>query len=124
VHGADQALVGDVVHADGFLDHAWRRLVRRRQRAERAGAGGQAVEPAEALVERPAQLVDARIVAQVERRERGFPAGGLDLVVERFERLLAARDGHHAPAPPRQLQRHGAADAARGAGDEGDAFFR
>ena len=92
--------------------------MRGRQRAERAGAGGQRVEFAEALEQRRAKLVDRIAVAQIERHERGFAAVRFDFVVELFERLLRARHADDAPALARaRLKRYGAANAARRAGD-------
>ena len=51
-----------------------------------------------------------------------FAAFAADGVIECLQRLLAARDAHYAPVVAREFECDGAADAARCAGDEGDAF--
>ena len=60
--------------------------MRGRQQAERAGAGGEAIELAEALEQRRGEAVDRGIVLQVERDQRGFAAEFADIVVEFFQR--------------------------------------
>ena len=59
-------------------------------------------------------------ILHVERHQRGARAGRLDLVVELFEAADGARDRDDMGAGLRQFERQRRADAARGAGDEGD----
>jgi hypothetical protein len=98
--------------------------MRGRQRAQYSGAGRERIEPAEALEQRRGKMVDGVEVREVERHKRGVAlAIGLDLIVERFERLLRARNANDAPTAARELERNSPADPARCAGKEGDALF-
>ena len=73
-------------------------------------------------VDRQAQAVDVVALHEVQRDQGGRLAGRLlDLVVEGFQRALAASDGDHVSARLSQGQGALAADAARRAGDQGDA---
>ena len=64
------------------------------------------------------QLLDRVEVAQVARRDVRGAARGLDLGLDLVELLLRARDEDRDAAGGRDLQRRGAADAARRAGDD------
>src|SRR5690606_2147780 len=79
------------------------------------------VEPAEALVERRAEPVDAGVVLEVERHQGRRAALRLDPVVERLEPADRAGEGNDMGAGSGERQRRGLADAARGAGDDRDA---
>jgi hypothetical protein len=69
-----------------------------------------------------AQVVQAVGLAQVQRDQGGVLAGGLqDRVVQGLERALGAGRGDDVGAGLGQAQGDRLADAARGAGDEGDA---
>ncbi len=93
----------------------------RRQRAELAGVSDEHVEFLEALVQRGAEPVERIEVAEVERHQRGARPLLLDRIVEILEPADGARERHDMRALARQRDRGGAADAARGAGDERDA---
>ena len=96
-------------------------MAERRERPENAGIADQDVEPAEALVQRKPEPVDALVVLEVERHQRGGAAERLDRVVELLEPADGAGDGDDVGAGLRQRERGRIADAARGAGDERDA---
>ncbi len=92
-----------------------------RVHAQDAGRGDQDVEPAPTLEQGRAQPVQAVAVGDVEGDKRGALAGqGQDLVIEFFERALGAADRDHMRAGAGKAQGDGAADAARGAGHQGD----
>ena len=99
-------------------------MVQRRQDAEHAGVADEGVEPAPASIERLAQSVDRRMVAQIERHERGrvLHAGAerANLVVELLERALGARQRDDMGAGAREGDRRRAANAAGGAGHQND----
>ena len=59
-------------------------------------------------------------ILDIERHQRRRAAGGLDQVVELFQRADGARESDHMGAGLRQGERDRGADAARGAGDERD----
>ena len=80
----------------------------------------QDVELAVALVQRRAEPGDAVEIGEVERHQRGAAAVFTDLVVELFEAALGSRHRHDVRAVPGKRARGGIADAARGAGHEGD----
>ena len=100
-------------------------MVQRRQRAEHAGVADENVETAPAPKQRLAEPIDRRMIPEIAgdqgRRVFGAGARGADFVVEFLERALRARESDDMRALGRQGQRHGAADAARGAGDERNA---
>jgi len=93
-----------------------------RQRTKHAGIAHQDIQPAPTLVKRGAQAVESGIVGEIERRQRRLAAHFADLVVELGKRALAllARHGDDMCTLGRIGLGHGAADAARGAGDDGD----
>ena len=97
-------------------------MAERRERAEHAGIADQDVELAVALVERGAEPVDAVVVLQVERHERRRAAGGAGSRrrAPRAPPTVRASATTCAPALG-ERERGGAADAARGAGDQRDA---
>ncbi len=66
----------------------------------------------------------AAIVLDVGGNKRGRAAKRLDLVVEFFKAALGAGQGDDVGAFLCQRQGDGAAKAARGAGDDGDAVFK
>src|SRR5262249_5617265 len=72
------------------------------------------------LVQGRAEPVDALVVLEIERHERGRTAQGLDRVVEVLEPADGARERDNMGAGLGQRERGGVADAARGAGDERD----
>jgi hypothetical protein len=60
------------------------------------------IRPPPAVVDRPAEMRDGVVVGQVDGRERGVPARGLDTVVELLQPAHGARDGDHVGALRRQ----------------------
>ena len=94
-----------------------------RQAPEDAGVADQDVELAEALIERGSESIDGLAVGELERNERGFAARGPDRVVDAFQGLAVAGKQQDMRAFLREFLRDGAADTARGAGDEGDAIL-
>ena len=61
----------------------------------------------------------------VDRRQRRFrPAGGLDLVVHRFQLALGAAQQNHGGAVGGQGQGHRPADTGAGAGDQNDTILK
>ena len=95
---ADQALIGEIVDGDGFVHRRRRALVGGRQRTERAGAGGQAVELAEAFEQRRGELIDGG-ACRADRAGSSVasPPTARISSSSTFKRLLAARDADHAP---------------------------
>ena len=59
-------------------------------------------------------------VLQIERQQRGRAAGGADGVVGFLQPALGAGGDHHMGAAAGKLDGGGGADAAAGAGDQGD----
>ena len=100
----------------------------RRQRPENPGVADQNVELAPALVNRGAEAVEGLEILDVAGNQRRLAAQLADGVVQFLERALGAGQRDDMGAAPRQLERDGAADAARGAGDKSNAaselFFR
>ncbi len=94
----------------------------RRQRAELAGVSDQDVELFESLVQRGAEPVERIEIAEVKRHERGARPFLFDFVVEFLEPADGAGERHDMRALARERDGGGAADAARGAGDERDAI--
>ena len=95
-------------------------MAERRGGAGDAGIADENVDLAVALMQRRAQPGDAVEIGEVERHQRGAAAVFADLVVEFLQPALRARDGHDMRAGAGKRARGGIADAARGAGDEGD----
>src|SRR3954463_1659024 len=91
-----------------------------RSRARHAGIADEDVELAAALMQRRAKPRNAVGVGEAERHQRGAAAVFADLVVELFQPALRARHRHDVRAAFGQRNCGGIADAARGAGDEGD----
>ena len=89
--------------------------------AENPGIANQHVKPAETLVQSHAEPVDAFVVLEIERHERGLTARGLDCVVELFKSADGAGDRDDMCARPGERKRCGVADPARGAGHKRDA---
>ena len=98
--------------------------MKRRQRAEQAGIADERVETAPSSEDGLAEPVDGGVIAQIagnqRRRTLLARAQGANFVVKLLERALRARQSDDMRA--RFGKSHGdrAADAARGAGDEGD----
>ena len=92
----------------------------RRGGAGDTGIADENVEPAVAFVQRRAEPGDAVEIGEIERHQRRRAAVLADFVVELFEPGLRPRHRHDMRAGLRQRARGGIADAARGAGDEGD----
>ena len=86
-----------------------------------AGIGEEHVELAPALVNRAAQPVDAGAVLEVERHQRRRRRAALICVVELLEPADGARDRDDMRAGRGKRRRRRTADAARCAGDDGDA---
>ena len=96
-------------------------MAERRGGAGDAGIADENVDLAVALMQRRAEPGDAVEIGEVERHQRGAAAVLADLVVEFFQAALRARDGNDMRACAGERACGGVADAARGAGDEGDA---
>src|SRR6516225_8441866 len=95
-------------------------MAERGQRPKNAGIADQHVESSEALVQGGAEPIDALVILEVERHERGRTTQGLDRVIELLEPADRARERDNMGAGAGQRERGGIADAARGAGDERD----
>src|ERR1700716_943933 len=93
----------------------------RRGGAGNAGIADENVEPAVALMQRRTQPRDAVEVGEIERHQGRSSAVVADLVVEFFQASLRSRHRNHMRAGFSQRARRGIADAARGAGDAGEA---
>ena len=98
----------------------------RAQTAEHRGIADEDIEAAVALMQRGAQLVDQFALAKVERHQHGgiAAAGGADFIVCFFEAAGGARHQNEPRAFGGEALRHRAADAARGAGHQGDAAVK
>ena len=92
----------------------------RRHWPEDSGIADKNIELFPALIDRRAQPVERGIVLDVARDKRHLAARGADVVIELFERALAARKRNHMRAGARQFECDRAPNAARGAGDERD----
>ena len=121
IERADQPPVGGDVHRHHLLEEFRLDVADRRERAQHAGVAQQHVEPAEAFMQRRTQPVDAGPVGDVERHQGGGAAERLDLVVEGLEPAYGPRHQHAMSAFAGVGQRRGGAQAARGAGDQGNA---
>ena len=97
----------------------------RRQRPQRAGVADQRVEPAPALVQGLAEPIDGGEVAQIAgdqcRRRFDVGAQGANFVVELLQRALGAGEGDDVATGGGEGEGDRATDAARSAGDQGDA---
>ena len=82
------------------------------------------VELAPALVDHAAEAVDAGEILEVERDQRRSAALGADGVVELLQPAGRARHRHNVRAGFGERQRRRVANAARRAGDDGDASFQ
>src|SRR5262245_19661511 len=96
-------------------------MAERRQRPEDRGVGDQDIEPAPALVDRGAERVERLGLAQIEREGARRRAVSADLVIDLFERTDRPRQQDDMRALARHSERDGAAETARGTGDEGNA---
>ena len=98
--------------------------MQRRQGAERAGVADEDVEAAPATVERLAEPVDRRVIAEIAGNQGrgilGLRPQCADRVVELFERALGSRQGDDMGARGGEGERDGSADAARRARYERD----
>src|ERR1700716_75870 len=92
----------------------------RRGGAGDAGIADENVEPAVALMQRSTQPRDALEVGEIKRHQGRSSAVVADLVVEFFQPSLRSRHRNDMRAGSCKRARSGIADAARGAGDEGD----
>src|SRR5450631_1935835 len=93
----------------------------RRGGAGDAGIADENVEPAVALMQRRTQPRDTLEVGEIKRHQGRGSAVVADLVVEFFQAALRSRHRNDMRAGFSQRARRGIADAARSAGDEGDA---
>src|ERR1700730_11290273 len=93
-------------------------MTERRQRQKNSGMPKLQVESSETLVQGRTEPIDALVVLEVERHERGRTTQGLDRVIELLEPADRARERDNMGAGAGQRERGGIADAARGAGDE------
>src|SRR5215472_18015691 len=90
----------------------------RGQRPKNAGIADHHIESSETLVQGRAEPIDAGVVFEIERHERGRSTQALDRVVELLEPADGARERDNMGAGFGERERGGVADAARGAGDE------
>ena len=123
VERADEPPVRGDVDRHHIVPDLRRDVAERRKLAEDAGIGEEDVELLPALEDRRAEAVDAFEVLEVERHQRGGAAGRLDLVVEFLKTADRARNGDDMRAGRGEALGGVVADAARGAGDDGDAAF-
>ena len=93
----------------------------RRERPENPAISHENVEPAETVEQGRAEPVERVEVGEVARDQRRLAAHRADLVVEFVERALRAGERDDMGPPAREGERHGAANPARGSGDERDA---
>jgi len=95
-------------------------MAERRRGPGDAGIADENVDLAVAFVQGETEPGDAVEIGEVERHQRGGAAVLADLVVEFFEATLRARHGDDMGAGLGECKCGGTADAARGAGDDGD----
>ena len=95
-------------------------MAQRRGRTADAGIADENVELAVALMQRRAEPRDALEIGEVERHQRGAAATFTDLVVEFLEAALRSRHRHDMRTGLGECEGRGIADAAGGAGNEGD----
>src|SRR5262249_42309678 len=98
-----------------------RDVAERRERTQNAGIGDEDVELAPALQDGGAEGVKLVGALEVELDERRAAPCGADLVIELLEAADGARKKHGMRPGPGEAEPHRPADAARGAGDEGNA---
>ena len=96
-------------------------MTERGDRPEQARVADEGVEPAPALGDCRPQPVERREIGEIGWHEGGASAVALDRVVELFEPPDGAGERDDMAAGPRQGERGGPSDAARGARDERDA---
>ena len=85
------------------------------------GVANKNVELAPATVNRGAEAVEGFKILDVAGNQSRLAAQLADGVIQFLKRALCAGKGDDMGAAPRQFERDGAANAARGAGDKGDA---
>jgi len=118
---ADQPVGGGEIGGDDLVPQLGVHVPHGPEPAQHGGGMHHHVQPFVPLEYLVAQPVDPVAVGEVERHERWpRPVDGPDLVVQRLERPLDPPHRDHLRAGPRQRQRAGLADPARGAGDERD----
>ena len=103
------------------LKHFGVQMRQRRQRAQRCRHCPESSPASPALEDRGAQPVDGGEILEVERHQGGGAARLLDGVVGFFQPAHGAGDADHMRPGLAQRDGGGAADAARGAGDQRDA---
>ena len=91
--------------------------------AEQSGVADNDVEPAEALIEGGAELVDLVHIGQIQRRQGGLAAGCADCVVDLFQPALGAGDQDDMGALGGNALGHGRPDATGCAGNQRNAIL-
>ena len=123
IERADEAPIRGDIHIDDLLPMHRIEMPGRREMAERGGAGDEDIERAEALLERGRHRVEPVELPKVERHQGRVVAVGAEFVVELFERGFVARQQHEPrPLGGEAVGKRGA-QAARCAGDQGEAIF-
>src|ERR1041384_1057564 len=95
-------------------------MAERRKHTEFGGVADEHIEPAIALVQGRAQLVELAEIAQIERYKGGAAPGGAYPVVGFLEAADRACDQHQMGAFAGKALGHRGADAARGSGNQRD----
>ena len=121
VEGADESPIGGEVHVENALEQIGIEMAERAERAQYAGIAYQDIEPAEALVKRRRHMVELAEIGEVERHQGRGAAVAADRVVGLFKAADRAGDQDQMRAFGGEATRDRGADAARGAGHEGDA---
>jgi hypothetical protein len=106
LHDAHPLLVGQILERDAA--------------GRNAGVVEQQVDPAVGLFHRREQGGDRCRVGDVGRHDEGARRRRVRQARRLFQHVLAAPGQHDIPAGLQQGMRRGAADAAAGAGDDGD----
>src|SRR5258708_12726097 len=95
-------------------------MAERGQRPKNAGIADHHVESSEALVQGRAEPIDALVILEVERHERGRTTQGLDRVIELLEPADRARERDNMGAGAGQRERGAIPDAPRAPPDDPD----
>ena len=124
VAAAQQACIGDCVDGEHILDLAGGGVGNGRQRAKRGGIADKDIEFAKALIDLCAERIDHIGLAQIEWHNGGRLASDfLDFIVHGLEPTDGApREDDMCPLG-REALGHRRANAATGAGDEGNFFL-
>ena len=120
----DQPHVGGEIERDQLVPFLQIKVRHRRQRAQLRRIQDQRIQPAPAPADGTAQPVDGVIIGQIERRDGGAAAGLVDAVVQLGQPGFGAAGDDHVPAFAGQHFGRCRANAAAGAGNEGEFLGR